>query len=212
MLTFYSYVQITDFFFLLPEIIIILSVLHCLLTIAKFNLQTPISIASKKNNITAVILKLALVYFQIGLLIISILFVQLGGVDANFVATTNSFGSTNDTIYILHHHLLFDGYSLFFKFILFFTVRVLLKASVTYILNHIKSLIEFSILVQLFIFFLTILVSANDLVIAFISIVGFSLNTYVLILTDSINHNAREAAIKYYYLSAISSGLIAFSI
>jgi len=71
---------------------------------------------------------------------------------------------------------------------------------------------EFPILVQLFLFFLSILISANDLIVAFIAIIGFSLNIYVLILTDSSKHNSREAAMKYYYLSALSSGLIAFGI
>jgi len=52
---------------------------------------------------------------------------------------------------------------------------------------------------------------ANDLIVSFIAIIGFSLNIYVLILSDYTNHNTREAAIKYYYLSALSSGFIGFS-
>jgi NADH:ubiquinone oxidoreductase subunit 2 (subunit N) len=56
------------------------------------------------------------------------------------------------------------------------------------------------------------MISASDLIVAFIAIIGFSLNIYVLILNDSFKHNSREAAMKYYYLSALSAGLIAFSI
>jgi len=89
---------------------------------------------------------------------------------------------------------------------------LVLQASTNYLEKHKKSLMEFPILLQLFLFFLSILVSANDLMIVFIAIIGFSLNTYVLILSDSYQHNSREAAIKYYYLSALSSGLIAFGI
>jgi len=33
-----------------------------------------------------------------------------------------------------------------------------------------------------------------------------------LILTDFLYHNSREAAIKYFYLSAVSSGLLGFGI
>lgn len=210
MLSFYSYIQLNDFFFLLPEVCLLTSVLHCLLSIAKFNLQASKSLAINKQNITITVLKLVLIYLQIGLLVISLLFFQAGMGD-NLI-NHDFYNTIDDNVFILNHHLIFDGYSLFFKFILLFVVRLLLKASVTYILNHVKALLEFAILIQLFIFFIIILVSANDLVVAFISIIGFSLNTYVLILTDSINHSSREAAIKYYYLSAISSGLIAFSI
>ena len=68
---------------------------------------------------------------------------------------------------------------------------------------------EFPILIILAIFFLFILLSSYNLFSMFISIIGFSLNIYVLLLTDCLNKSSREAAIKYYYLSTISTGLIA---
>ena len=67
---------------------------------------------------------------------------------------------------------------------------------------------EFSILIVLATFFLLILLSAYDLFVLFIGIIGFSLNVYVLLLSDCFNRASREASIKYYYLSTLSSGLI----
>jgi NADH-quinone oxidoreductase subunit N len=111
-----------------------------------------------------------------------------------------------------NHQISFDMYGLFFKFILFLTVRIILSASARYFLTNKNVPVEFPIIIQLFLFFTSILISANDLIIAFIAIIGFSLTIYVLILTDFLYHNSREAAIKYFYLSAVSSGILAFGI
>jgi len=37
---------------------------------------------------------------------------------------------------------------------------------------------------------------------------GFSINLYILILFEALNPLVREAGIKYFYLSAFSSGLL----
>lgn len=52
----------------------------------------------------------------------------------------------------------------------------------------------------------------DDLVVMFISLIGFSLAVYTMIISDNKRHVAREAAIKYFYLSAISVTLILFGI
>jgi NADH-quinone oxidoreductase subunit N len=67
---------------------------------------------------------------------------------------------------------------------------------------------EFPILVALTCLFLLILVSSYNLMTMFLGVVGFSLNVYVLLLYDSMNHSSREAGVKYYYLSTFSSGLL----
>lgn len=54
-------------------------------------------------------------------------------------------------------------------------------------------------------------IAAANLRAAFIALVGFSLNLYVLILFDGQRGGAREAGVKYYYLSTFSSGLIVFA-
>jgi NADH-quinone oxidoreductase subunit N len=57
-----------------------------------------------------------------------------------------------------------------------------------------------------------LLVGAGHLISAFLALVGFSLNLYVLILFDATTAVAREAGVKYFYLSTISSGLMLYGI
>jgi len=71
----------------------------------------------------------------------------------------------------------------------------------------------FVILCGVFIFFSAktyILIGANHLMSAFLALVGFGLNMYALIMFDGATRVAREAAIKYFYLSTISTGLILY--
>jgi NADH-quinone oxidoreductase subunit N len=59
---------------------------------------------------------------------------------------------------------------------------------------------------------LLILVGANNLMSMFFALAGFSLNLYVLVLYDVRAQISREAALKYFYLSALSAGLMLFGI
>ena len=103
-------------------------------------------------------------------------------------------------------------YSLFFNCLIMFSILIILYSSYLFLEHHNRALMEFPIITLLAGFFLCCLVSANDLFIAFIATIGFSLNTYVLILANGDDKNCCEAAIKYFYLSAVSAGLIAFSL
>jgi NADH-quinone oxidoreductase subunit N len=67
---------------------------------------------------------------------------------------------------------------------------------------------EYTLLIVLAIVFLITLVSSNNFIMIFISIIGFSLNIYVLLMADVSYHTSLEAGIKYFYLSALSSGLL----
>jgi NADH-quinone oxidoreductase subunit N len=71
---------------------------------------------------------------------------------------------------------------------------------------------EYPLILSLALLFMLFLISTNHLIGAFLALVGFSLNLYVLILFDASNSAAREAGIKYYYLSTFSSGLILYGI
>lgn len=57
-----------------------------------------------------------------------------------------------------------------------------------------------------------LLVGAANFRSAFRTIVGFSLNLYVLILFDAHRGGSREAGAKYYFLSTFSSGLRIYAI
>lgn len=98
------------------------------------------------------------------------------------------------------------------KMLIAISVFFVLHSSYNYLETHEKDLMEYPVVVALTFLFMLLLVSAHHLVSAFLCIVGFSLNLYVLILFDAPEAVAREAGIKYYYLSTFSSGLILYGI
>jgi NADH-quinone oxidoreductase subunit N len=101
-----------------------------------------------------------------------------------------------------------DFYTQGFKLLIVVIMCVLLTASQNYIDKHRRHLMEYPLLFLLTTIFLLLLVSSYNLMTLFLSLIGFSLNVYVLLLYDSFNHASREAGIKYFYLSSFSSGLI----
>lgn len=87
-----------------------------------------------------------------------------------------------------------------------------LNASETFMRQHSRHLLEYPIMVALTTFFMLLLISANHVMSMFLSLVGFSLGLYVLILYDANKRPSREAGLKYYYLSTLSSGFILYGI
>lgn len=100
---------------------------------------------------------------------------------------------------------LFDEFSACLKLFVLFTALYFLSWT-----SHSGS--EASSMVVLATLFLLLLLSANQFIATFFCVVGFSLNLYILVLLDAPYAAAREAGIKYYYLSTFSSGLILFGI
>lgn len=58
--------------------------------------------------------------------------------------------------------------------------------------------------------FMVIFICSSNLLLTLISLVGFSIAVYTLILVDYTLHAAREACIKYYYLSVVCVALIVY--
>lgn len=73
-------------------------------------------------------------------------------------------------------------------------------------------MLEFSVVILIGVLLLLILVSANNLMLLFLSLAGFSLNLYILVLYDGADAASREASLKYFYLSTLSAGMILFGI
>ena len=97
-----------------------------------------------------------------------------------------------------------------FKFLVMFSATYILDASIVYMNQHSRNLLEYATMIAFTSLFLMILVSSNHLISTFLAIVGFSLGLYVLILYDSNLFKAREAGLKYYFLSTLSSGLMLY--
>ena len=101
-----------------------------------------------------------------------------------------------------------DVYTLTIKLLVLLTTILILNASKDALKKHPRHLMEYPVLILLTALFLLILVSAYNFMTVFLAILGFSLNLYVLLLNDVFNQASREAGIKYFYLSTVSSGLL----
>lgn len=109
-------------------------------------------------------------------------------------------------------YFLVNSYTTTFKLLTLLSGLFVLHNSDEYIRRHERHLLEYPIVLSLALLLMLLLVSAGHLISAFLALVGFSLNIYVLILFDAPTTVAREAGIKYFYLSAFSSGLFIYGI
>lgn len=113
---------------------------------------------------------------------------------------------------LFNGYLLTSSYVVTLKLLTVISGRVILDSSEAYMRNHSRHLLEYPLVFVLAILFMLLLVGAGHLISAFMALVGFSLNLYVLVLFDAPTAMAREAGIKYFYLSAFSSGLMLYGI
>lgn len=101
-----------------------------------------------------------------------------------------------------------DIYTLTIKLLVLLTTILILSSSKDALRKHPRHLMEYPVLILLTTLFLMILISSYNFITVFLSVLGFSLNVYVLLLNDAFNQASREAGIKYFYLSTVSSGLL----
>jgi len=118
--------------------------------------------------------------------------------------------SDGSTILAFNDYFIVNDYTTLFKFLLSVTTLIIIVSSKHYLINRAQPHLEFALILGLVLLFLLGLVGANHLFVAFLCIVGFSLNIYVLIMFDPTLSASREAGIKYYYLSAFSAGVLVF--
>ena len=100
----------------------------------------------------------------------------------------------------------------FSKLFVLATALLVLHASEKYIREHTRPLLEYPIIIATGVLLLLVLVASNNLMTIFFTLAGFSLALYILVLFDVTERSAREAALKYFYLSALSAGLLLMGI
>jgi len=159
----------------------------------------------KKNDFNAANKKSFTAYTLVNVSIFFLIFAIMA-----YIAVAYRYDMINTVVQIELYRDLYnlDLYSITIKVMILLTSIFILHNSRTYILLHSSQMLEFTVLLTLAIFFLSVLVSSNDLMVMFISIIGFSLNMYVLLMSDFDRRASLEAGIKYFYLSAFSSGLL----
>lgn len=75
----------------------------------------------------------------------------------------------------------------------------------TYIREHRRRIVEFPIIMLICSLLLSVLIAVNNLYLLFLVLGAIGLNLYAMIIFDGLDAASREAAQKYFYLSAIST-------
>ncbi len=104
--------------------------------------------------------------------------------------------------------IVITSYSLFLKLLISLVTLTILEILPLYLYYKRRHFFELPLIFSLATFFTLFLISANHLFTGTLLLMGFSINLYILILFEALNPLVREAGIKYFYLSAFSSGLL----
>ena len=116
----------------------------------------------------------------------------------------------NETIKIFKESFVSDNFSLFAKLLILISSFFILIISKKYIVDTKNNKFEYPIIVLLSILGMFFMVSSNDLILFYLGLELQSLSLYILASMDRDNLKSSEAGIKYFVLSALSSGLLLY--
>ena len=107
----------------------------------------------------------------------------------------------------------FDNYGLFVKTFLIFSAAIVLILSFSFIEDKANKLsFEYPVLILTSLLGMLIMVSANDLLTLYLGLELQSLSLYILAGSKREDRRATEAAIKYFVLGALASGILLYGI
>ena len=116
----------------------------------------------------------------------------------------------NETIKIFKESFVSDNFSLFAKLLILISSFFILIISKKYIVDIKNNKFEYPIIVLLSILGMFFMVSSNDLILFYLGLELQSLSLYILASIDRDNLKSSEAGVKYFILSALSSGLLLY--
>ena len=117
---------------------------------------------------------------------------------------------SNNTTLIFKESMIIDYFSSFMKIITLIAAFLVLTISSSY-LKTLKLLkIEYPILILSSVLGMMIMISSNDLIVFYMGLELQSLALYVLATFNRDNLKSSEAGLKYFVLSALSSGLLLY--
>ena len=103
-----------------------------------------------------------------------------------------------------------DSLSNFFKVLILISSLFVLNSSKNFILDNKLDKFEYPIIVLLSILGMFFMVSSNDIILFYLGLELQSLSLYILASIDRDNLRSSESGIKYFILSALSSGLLLY--
>ena len=103
-----------------------------------------------------------------------------------------------------------DAFSNYFKVLILFSTLFVLNSSKNFIVENKLDKFEYPIIILLSILGMFFMVSSNDLILFYLGLELQSLALYILASIDRDNLRSTESGIKYFVLSALSSGLLLY--
>ena len=103
-----------------------------------------------------------------------------------------------------------DAFSNFFKILILVSSLFVLNTSKNYITDKKLDKFEYPIIILFSILGMFFMVSSNDIIIFYLGLELQSLSLYILASIDRDNLKSSESGIKYFILSALSSGLLLY--
>ena len=103
-----------------------------------------------------------------------------------------------------------DAFSNYFKILILISSLFVLNSSKNFIIENKLDKFEYPIIILLSILGMFVMVSSNDLILFYLGLELQSLSLYILASIDRDNLRSTESGIKYFVLSALSSGLLLY--
>ena len=126
------------------------------------------------------------------------------------ITTAIIFNSTNNTEEIFLDSFVRDKFSNFFKILILISSLFVLNSSKNFIIDNKLNKFEYPIIILISILGMFFMVSSNDLILFYLGLELQSLSLYILAAIDRDNLRSSESGIKYFVLSALSSGLLLY--
>ena len=120
------------------------------------------------------------------------------------------YNNTNSTEKIFLDSFVRDEFSNFFKILILISSLFVINSSKKFIVDNKLDKFEYPIIVLISILGMFFMVSSNDLILFYLGLELQSLSLYILAAIDRDNLRSSEAGIKYFVLSALSSGLLLY--
>ena len=120
------------------------------------------------------------------------------------------FNNNNSTEKIFLDSFVKDEFSNFFKILILISSLFVLNSSKNFIIDNKLNKFEYPIIILISILGMFFMVSSNDLILFYLGLELQSLSLYILAAIDRDNLKSSEAGIKYFILSALSSGLLLY--
>ncbi len=118
--------------------------------------------------------------------------------------------NSNNEVKIFLDSFTRDTFSNYFKILILISSLFVLNSSKNFIIENKLDKFEYPIIILLSILGMFFMVSANDLILFYLGLELQSLSLYILASIDRDNLRSTESGIKYFVLSALSSGLLLY--